>query len=124
MISRIYENNLSLFKVGERAGKSKDWIESESKRRGTKKKKSKKGKGKSNNKHNIKMVFRSGKYQGYTIEEVTRIAPWYIRWVKENRPEMLRERPQRKKKKVEPSDDEEVIRPPKLNYYPTWDEAF
>jgi len=35
------------------------------------------------------MVFRSGKYQGYTIEEVTRIAPWYIRWVKENRPEGL-----------------------------------
>ena len=67
------------------------------------------------------MVFRSGKYQGYTIEEVTQIAPWYIRWVRENRPEMLRERPQRKKV-VEVT--EEVTRVPKVNVFLSWNEAF
>ena len=69
------------------------------------------------------MVLRSGKYQGYTIEEVTRIAPWYIRWVRENRPEMLRERPQRKKV-VEVTEDEEVTRVPKVNVFLSWNEAF
>ena len=70
------------------------------------------------------MVFRSGKYQGCTIEEVTRIAPWYIRWVRENRPEMLRERPQRKKKVVQVTEDEEVTRTPKVNVFCSWGEAF
>jgi len=69
------------------------------------------------------MVFRSGKYQGYTIEEVNRIAPWYIRWVRENRPEMLRERPQ-KKKVVQVTEDEEVTRTPKVNHFASWNEAF
>ena len=69
------------------------------------------------------MVLRSGKYQGYTIEEVTRIAPWYIRWVRENRPEMLRERPQ-KKKVTQVTEDEEVTRTPKLNVVCSWSEAF
>lgn len=69
------------------------------------------------------MVLRSGKYQGYTIEEVTRIAPWYIRWVRENRPEMLRERPQ-KKKVTQVTEDEEVTRIPKLNVVCSWSEAF
>ena len=69
------------------------------------------------------MVLRSGKYQGYTIEEVTRIAPWYIRWVRENRPEMLRERPQ-KKKVTHVTEDEEVTRTPKLNVVCSWSEAF
>ena len=69
------------------------------------------------------MVFRSGKYQGYTIEEVTRMAPWYIRWVRENRPEMLRPRPQ-KKKVTQVTEDEEVTRPPKVNVFLSWNEAF
>ena len=30
------------------------------------------------------MIFRSGKYQGYSVDEVRRMAPWYIRWVEEN----------------------------------------
>jgi len=37
------------------------------------------------------MKFRSGKYAGLTIDHVRTIAPWYIKWVKENRPEMLKE---------------------------------
>jgi hypothetical protein len=70
------------------------------------------------------MVFRSGKYQGYTIEEVTRIAPWYIRWVKENRPEMLRERTP-KKKVVQVVEDEEVTYNYNKNIRPaTPEEAF
>ena len=70
------------------------------------------------------MVFRSGKYQGYTIEEVTRIAPWYIRWVKENRPEMLRERTP-KKKVVQVVEDEEVTSNQYKNIRPaTPEEAF
>lgn len=70
------------------------------------------------------MVFRSGKYQGYTIEEVTRIAPWYIRWVKENRPEMLRERTP-KKKVVQVTEDEEVTSNQYKNIRPaTLEEAF
>ena len=48
--------------------------------------------------HNIQrwwdqlMKFRSGKYAGLTVEHVKKIAPWYIQWVRENRPEMLRDR--------------------------------
>jgi len=38
------------------------------------------------------MNFRSGKYAGLSIAHVQEIAPWYIAWVKQNRPEMLRER--------------------------------
>ena len=69
------------------------------------------------------MVFRSGKYQGYTIEEVTRIAPWYIRWVRENRPEMLRERTP--KKVVQVVEDEEVTSNQYKNIKPaTPEEAF
>ena len=37
------------------------------------------------------MKFRSGKYTGKDIEYVQRVAPWYINWVKKNRPEMLKE---------------------------------
>ena len=36
------------------------------------------------------MKFRSGKYAGKDIEYVQRVAPWYIEWVKKNRPEMLK----------------------------------
>jgi len=70
------------------------------------------------------MIFRSGKYQGYTIEEVTQMAPWYIRWVKENRPEMLRERTPRKKTTTKVTEDEEVTRTPKVKHLASWNEAF
>ena len=36
------------------------------------------------------VILRSGKYQGYTVGEVWHTDPGYIRWIKENRPEMLR----------------------------------
>ena len=39
----------------------------------------------------LSMKFRSGKYAGLTVEHVKSIAPWYIKWVKENRPEMLKD---------------------------------
>jgi len=70
------------------------------------------------------MVFRSGKYQGYTIDEVRRIAPWYIRWVQENRPEMLRERTPRKKTATKVTEDEEVTRTPKVKHLASWGDAF
>lgn len=38
------------------------------------------------------MKLRSGKYAGMQVTHVQQIAPWYIDWVKQNRPEMLRER--------------------------------
>jgi hypothetical protein len=38
------------------------------------------------------MRFRTGKYAGMTLDHVKKIAPWYIQWVRENRPEMLKER--------------------------------
>ena len=37
------------------------------------------------------MKFRTGKYAGLTVYHVKKIAPWYIQWVRENRPEMLRD---------------------------------
>ena len=55
------------------------------------------------------MKFRSGKYAGLTVEHVKKIAPWYIQWVRENRPEMLKERapskpkPQFKSKAIKPN---------------------
>jgi hypothetical protein len=70
------------------------------------------------------MIFRSGKYQGYSVDEVRRMAPWYIRWVQENRPEMLRERTPRKKTTTKVTEDEEVTRAPKVKHLASWDEAF
>ena len=85
------------------------------------------------------MKFRSGKYAGQDVAHVRQIAPWYINWVKINRPEMLVERKAKKPTKVvnsyKPSaitpnydfDNEveehpgKVIKPiPNLS----WDEAF
>jgi len=53
------------------------------------------------------MVFRSGKYKGKDVDYVRRVAPWYIGWVRENRPEMLIPR---KSKKVESEDVPEPMR--------------
>ena len=36
------------------------------------------------------MKFRSGKYAGQDVAHVQQIAPWYINWVRINRPEMLK----------------------------------
>jgi hypothetical protein len=38
------------------------------------------------------MKLRSGKYAGMQVTHVQQIAPGYIAWVEQNRPEMLRER--------------------------------
>ncbi len=46
------------------------------------------------------MKFRSGKYAGQEVAHVKLIAPWYINWVKINRPEMLIERKAKAPKKV------------------------
>ena len=46
------------------------------------------------------MQFRTGKYAGMTVDQVRRIAPWYIQWVQENRPEMLRDRAPKKAKAI------------------------
>ena len=45
------------------------------------------------------MKFRSGKYAGKDIEYVQRVAPWYINWIRVNRPEMLKERTPKKETK-------------------------
>ncbi len=56
------------------------------------------------------MKFRTGKYAGLSVEYVKKIAPWYIQWVRENRPEMLREsrqpqpKPYKKPVYVDPPD--------------------
>ena len=47
----------------------------------------------------MSMKFRSGKYAGKDIEYVRRVAPWYINWVRVNRPEMLKERTVKKESK-------------------------
>ena len=70
------------------------------------------------------MILRSGKYKGYTLQEVQRIAPWYILWVQENRPEMLKEHTP-KKKVVKVVEDEEVTTNLYKNIRPaTPEEAF
>ena len=51
----------------------------------------------------MSMKFRSGKYAGKDIEYVRRVAPWYINWVRVNRPEMLKERTTKKESKDIPN---------------------
>ena len=53
------------------------------------------------------MKFRTGKYAGLTVDHVRQIAPWYIQWVRENRPEMLKERTAKPKavKTIKPNYD-------------------
>tara|TARA_R110000803_G_scaffold122120_1_gene190142 strand:- start:606 stop:863 length:258 start_codon:yes stop_codon:yes gene_type:complete len=57
------------------------------------------------------MKFRSGKYAGQDVAHVRQIAPWYINWVKINRPEMLVERKAKKPTKVVNSYKPSVITP-------------
>jgi len=42
------------------------------------------------------MVLRSGKYKGKTLEWVEEFDSNYLDWIKENRPEMLKEKPKPK----------------------------
>ena len=50
---------------------------------------------------NQNLVLRTGKYKGKTVREVLKLDMNYILWVKENRPEMLKERKPKFKNKVE-----------------------
>ena len=73
------------------------------------------------------MVFRSGKYKGYTIQEVWEIDPSYMYWVQENRPEMLKSFQPKPQKVQAPKMSEEELE--NYNYYKkirpaTLDEAF
>ena len=72
------------------------------------------------------MVFRSGKYQGHTVQEVAYSDPSYLQWVRINRPEMLIERkPKPKAQKLEISEDEIAERQQYKNIRPaTPEEAF
>jgi hypothetical protein len=79
------------------------------------------------------MRFRTGKYAGMTLEHVRKIAPWYIQWVRENRPEMLKDRsPSRPKappKRIEPPEDDGKYKiQPNLDfeseYKPSAEQAF
>lgn len=58
------------------------------------------------------MIFRTGKHAGKSLEEVQKIEPGYIRWIKENRPEMLKERKQQTKSET----PKEVIEESGKNY--------
>ena len=54
------------------------------------------------------MVFRSGKYKGYTVEEVRYSDPTYLQWVRINRPEMLTERKAKPKAKAKQVSEQET----------------
>ena len=61
------------------------------------------------------MLFRSGKYKGYTVQEVWEIDPSYMYWVQENRPEMLKSfQPKPQKVQVPKMSEEELEN---YNYY-------
>jgi len=76
------------------------------------------------------MVFRTGKYAGMTASHVNKVAPWYIKWVRENRPEMLKDHtskkrmePQVKKvvERVEPPEDDGSYKiQPNLDFGSEW----
>ena len=63
--------------------------------------------------------FRSGKHVGKTVDEVLRIDPGYIEWVKENQPAMLKPsmnqkyqpqvKPEVKPIRKEPPPDDQVV---------------
>lgn len=57
----------------------------------------------------INHIFRSGKYQGYTVGEVSEVDYGYLMWVKENRPEMLRSAKPKPQKITPPQMSEEDI---------------
>lgn len=67
-------------------------------------------------------ILRSGKYAGKTVNHVRDIDNWYLVWVEENRPEMLKEI---KPKIAKPSKSTEMVSvstkstamSPNLNFY-------
>jgi hypothetical protein len=69
------------------------------------------------------MILRSGKYKGRNLEEIKFLDPQYIRWIKENRPEMLRgiKKVQQPKPKEEFTEEQTSYKNlPRLS----WKEAF
>lgn len=54
------------------------------------------------------MILRSGKYKGQRWTDVQQFDPGYIRWIRENRPEMLKSHTPKPKEKQEPSELDEV----------------
>jgi len=54
------------------------------------------------------MILRSGKYKGQSWTDVQQFDPGYIRWIRENRPEMLKFSQPKVKKVVETEEDEYI----------------
>ena len=54
------------------------------------------------------MILRSGKYKGQSWTDVQQFDPGYIRWIRENRPEMLKFSQPKLKKVVEAEEDEYI----------------
>ena len=54
------------------------------------------------------MILRSGKYKGQSWTDVQQFDPGYIRWIRENRPEMLKFSQPKVKKVVEAEEDEYI----------------
>lgn len=63
-------------------------------------------------------IFRSGKYAGKTIAQVKKTEPSYIRWVEENKPQMLKptinykqapNKPNEPTPRKEPPPDDKVV---------------
>jgi hypothetical protein len=53
------------------------------------------------------MTFRFGKYKGYTLVDVELIDPGYIRWARQNAPNLIPKPPT--KKVVDEEDDSYII---------------
>ena len=72
------------------------------------------------------MVLRSGKYKGFTVQEVMYSDPGYYNWIRINRPEMLIERKVKPKaQKIEVSEEELEEKKAYKNIKPgSWKEAF
>ena len=51
------------------------------------------------------MILRSGKYKGQRWTDVQQFDPGYIRWIRENRPEMLKFSQPKAKKLVDEDED-------------------
>lgn len=64
--------------------------------------------------------FRSGKYQGMTYEWVSEKNPSYLAWVKENQPNMLKERVTTKKNLKEVPSGKLTPNPNFENEGPAW----
>jgi len=72
------------------------------------------------------MILRSGKYKGYTVQEVMYTDPGYYNWIRINRPEMLVERKAKPKaQKIEVPEEELEEKQAYKNIPPgSWKDAF